>query len=669
MKKAQERCSYGARAVSASSAMSSGGRGEGVHPKEPPDKGTEEIREAKAASRSVLTPRTPPNIAYDAGNFPVVVPGEQYKTIVAAENEGNETHENVPVSQTGSFPIREANWFDRLTDGSGSRLRTKSTSSTTSESITGKETSDEQLLNENTKRKRTPTTQTNQSESSSKKARRVPPIVLAINKINALCALVKSHSTTPRKIKEGITELNRIVSAVKEQLDECQLELRELKRANENNENNEAFDIRGKLSQNMAKEEINSLIEMEWPPATYEITTLNVRDLAKAKATIKSTLVYPDALADDENMIKLAAIIPEATAIKPDHLKERGNITIKKSTTTTIPGFEVASTEITYIIQAAVLSEIGQVETGDCMNWANAIKNTVKETAAKCAEVFLPKSASVTKVRKMLECLLFGTDIKVLLRLSKEQKKAFHRGNTGGKGARTEAIIIEAKEGATFSEVVRELKQGITPDDFGVVVKKVRSTMKGNVKVELKETTPGGRQKMIEKINEKVTSAKCALAPQRTKGIVLMDLEDDIKEENVCDALKKEFGVATNLIKLNPLRKMRRGTQMITAFLPWDAAINAIKLGKIKIGWTYCSIKERCDPPFCTKCQRYGHMLHNCQEEVAAKRKCLRCGEEHPTKECKSEHEYCITCNFTGHRANSMKCPTYKQLVNGIKKQ
>ena len=65
---------------------------------------------------------------------------------------------------------------------------------------------------------------------------------------------------------------------------------------------------------------------------------------------------------------------------------------------------------------------------------------------------------------------------------------------------------------------------------------------------------------MISKIRSTVSCAKTAVIASKSKGIVIMDLEDDITEVDVVRVLTETISVDKETIKLNPLRKMRRGT-------------------------------------------------------------------------------------------------------------
>lgn len=86
---------------------------------------------------------------------------------------------------------------------------------------------------------------------------------------------------------------------------------------------------------------------------------------------------------------------------------------------------------------------------------------SIKETAAKVnvttVEVYIPDKLALTRTRKILECCLYGTELKFLFRLSKYQKREY---NAVRRRPASEAIIIHTKEGSTY---IKELKSKVSP--------------------------------------------------------------------------------------------------------------------------------------------------------------------------------------------------------------
>lgn len=103
---------------------------------------------------------------------------------------------------------------------------------------------------------------------------------------------------------------------------------------------------------------------------------------------------------------------------------------------------------------------------------------------------------------------------------------------------------------------------------------------------------------------------------------------------------------------------------MMTAFLQAGEARRVLLNKRITIGWYQCRIRERVEPDFCQRCQHFGHDSRNCRVQTAVARRCLRCGSnKHLARDCEEKEEFCLSCNASGHRANSMKRPVYRELV------
>ncbi|GFU47457.1 nucleic-acid-binding protein from transposon X-element [Trichonephila clavipes] len=70
----------------------------------------------------------------------------------------------------------------------------------------------------------------------------------------------------------------------------------------------------------------------------------------------------------------------------------------------------------------------------------------------------------------------------------------------------------------------------------------------------------------------------------------------------------------------------------------------------------------------CFSCNNFHHSAENC----FLKPRCLKCGEEHLTKDCpikqRLETKYCINCQVYGHMANWYGCPCFPKPKKGAAK-
>lgn len=84
----------------------------------------------------------------------------------------------------------------------------------------------------------------------------------------------------------------------------------------------------------------------------------------------------------------------------------------------------------------------------------------------------------------------------------------------------------------------------------------------------------------------------------------------------------------------------------------------------------HCKIKiesprKKNEIPQCKRCQSFGHTQNYCHKQA----KCVKCGENHHTTECKILKKAACKCANCGgdHTANWKGCPAYKAKVASIK--
>ncbi|XP_058816154.1 CCHC-type zinc finger nucleic acid binding protein-like [Topomyia yanbarensis] len=111
------------------------------------------------------------------------------------------------------------------------------------------------------------------------------------------------------------------------------------------------------------------------------------------------------------------------------------------------------------------------------------------------------------------------------------------------------------------------------------------------------------------------------------------------------------------------LRKGPSGTQAASVRLPVEAANKALKIGKIKVGWSVCPLSVSQRPEVCFKCQEFSHLARNCSGPDRNKL-CRRCGEEgHMAKDCRQAPRclICATEEGNNHVTGGPRCPAFKQ--------
>lgn len=254
----------------------------------------------------------------------------------------------------------------------------------------------------------------------------------------------------------------------------------------------------------------------------------------------------------------------------------------------------------------------------------------------------------------------------------KEQEKQERRDTRPKKGRRVgakrekgDAIIIKTEE-SKYSEVLKAMRSDAKLADLGADVRSVRRTRTGEMILELKrdKERKGAAYKSLA---EEVLGAGVEVrALTQSVTLKVMNLDEITNAEELVTALRQqcEVQVPTTAVQL---RKGPAGTQVALVHLPVADANKSAKVGKIKVGWSVCSLNIHEQPVICFRCREPGHKSWGCKGPDRTKL-CRRCGEEgHKALGCKNPPK-CLICSGksvnNNHPTGGSRCPTFKRAIN-----
>ncbi|EDW35117.1 GL15642 [Drosophila persimilis] len=244
-----------------------------------------------------------------------------------------------------------------------------------------------------------------------------------------------------------------------------------------------------------------------------------------------------------------------------------------------------------------------------------------------------------------------------------EWEKVKSRAHARKPRPRPDVIIIEPKAEMTYAEILNLVtrNQSEKMKKVGESVSRVKRTAKGALLLELKDASKETAQLLREDIGTVLGGKVEARALTQQTRLEMLDLDEMATTEDVRKAFSEQMGITLDADAIKSLRPGFGGTQRAIICLPATLATKALSVGKVKVAWSVCRIRERNLPLKCFRCLEIGHVALNRKNSVDRSGWCFRCGSaEHKVSNCHNEAK-CFLCVGKGkphsHVAGSHRCP------------
>lgn len=248
--------------------------------------------------------------------------------------------------------------------------------------------------------------------------------------------------------------------------------------------------------------------------------------------------------------------------------------------------------------------------------------------------------------------------------------KVVRKKNSQQRRTRPNALIISTKGEATYADILRKIKADPGLKDFGEKVRRIRRTQNGELLLEVNASSKEETGKFNELVEKSLDGSAEIRAKVSETLIECKDLDEVTTEADICAALVNQLNIPDlDRSAVKNIRKAYGGTQTARISLPDAAAQKALQIGKLKIGWSICRVREPVILKRCFRCLEFGHIAGACKSSYDRSKLCRKCGEaNHIAKDCTSKTRcmFCVTNKEeeTGHIAGSVKCPVFKKALS-----
>ncbi|XP_062713157.1 uncharacterized protein LOC134290133 [Aedes albopictus] len=188
-----------------------------------------------------------------------------------------------------------------------------------------------------------------------------------------------------------------------------------------------------------------------------------------------------------------------------------------------------------------------------------------------------------------------------------------------------EAIVVKTRE-ESYLEVLRTIRTAPELKDFGADVQKVRRTRSGEMIFELKKDSKNKSSSYKELAASVVGDTAQVRAVTPEVVLQCVDIDEITTAEEVKTAIKEQMEIGDVEMSVR-LRRGPSGTQVAAIKLPVNAADKALRIGKVKVGFSECPLRVSQQPEICFRCQEFGHLARNCRGPDRSKLY-RRCGDE-----------------------------------------
>ena len=213
----------------------------------------------------------------------------------------------------------------------------------------------------------------------------------------------------------------------------------------------------------------------------------------------------------------------------------------------------------------------------------------------------------------------------------------------------------------TYADIIKNVKKNVKTK--GVMINQKSKNSDGSAQLRIKGKDETERHAFQQMLTASLKNVAEVQVKKTNQTIMILDIDETVEEDEIQAIVKQELNTNEEILNLKVADKANaQGVKYAFVTTTIDAANRLINKKRIGDGWNRWRIKGTNTLKRCYKCYRVGHKANDCLKQKM-ELICHNCGETgHKIKECNNVTT-CYLCQSKEHKAESMRCPEYKRLV------
>jgi len=233
-----------------------------------------------------------------------------------------------------------------------------------------------------------------------------------------------------------------------------------------------------------------------------------------------------------------------------------------------------------------------------------------------------------------------------------------------GRTPRSPAVLIKSlDEGVSHIDMMRRVRDKVSPRDFKIEKIRCRETVNGGVLLEVLDPDAGLNKFDVLAGAIDAALGDCAIVsrPAQRAEFRLRGFDPSVSGDEIRRSVAEAGRCPATAVSVSDIRRLASGHRVAWVSCPAAVAWSLSRDKTLTIGWSRVSMDSvQIRKTQCYRCWQFGHVRGNCRAATDRSGHCFRCGEVGHLAGKRENGLSCVLCRDGGmdhaHRLGSSPC-------------